>query len=144
VYLARLEAGVAREQARKDLPLSTYTEAYWKIDLHNLLHFLRLRMDAHAQLEIRRYADVIGHEIVARWCPTAWQAFLDYRVHELRLSRAEAEVLRGMAAGDRAGALASAQAAGWLEQGQDGLKPNRERREMARKLRDLGLPVPWD
>ena len=60
VYEERLEAGIAREQARKDLPLSTYTEAYWKIDLHNLLHFLALRMDSHAQLEIRRYAETIG------------------------------------------------------------------------------------
>lgn len=55
VYEKRLSAGVAREQARKDLPLSTYTEAFWKIDLHNLLHFLSLRMDDHAQLEIRSY-----------------------------------------------------------------------------------------
>ena len=144
VYLERIEAGVAREQARKDLPLSTYTEAYWKIDLHNLLHFLRLRMDAHAQLEIRRYAEVIGGEIVARWCPFAWEAFLDYRVHGLRLSRAETAVLRGMAAGDLQGALEAARAAGWLERAPEGLRPNRERREMARKLRDLGLPVPWD
>ena len=60
IYEARLAAGVAREQARKDLPLSTYTEAYWKIDLQNLLHFLELRMDEHAQQEIRAYADVIG------------------------------------------------------------------------------------
>ena len=55
VYDERLAAGIAREQARKDLPLSTYTEAYWKVDLHNLLHFLRLRMDHHAQLEIREH-----------------------------------------------------------------------------------------
>jgi thymidylate synthase (FAD) len=52
-----LDAGVAREQARKDLPLATYTEAYWKVDLHNLLHFLFLRMDSHAQYEIRAYAE---------------------------------------------------------------------------------------
>ena len=57
VYNERIEAGLAREQARKDLPLSTYTEAYWKIDLHNLLHFLALRMEAHAQFEIRSYAN---------------------------------------------------------------------------------------
>ena len=59
LYQVRLANGVAREQARKDLPLSTYTEAIWKIDLHNLLHFLQLRMDEHAQYEIRhvcRYA----------------------------------------------------------------------------------------
>ena len=59
VYETRLEFGVAREQARKDLCLSTYTEAYWKIDLHNLLHFLRLRLDAAAQEEIRKYAEAI-------------------------------------------------------------------------------------
>ena len=62
IYDARLAAGVAREQARKDLPLATYTEAYWKIDLHNLLHFLALRMDSHAQEEIRLYATAIGRE----------------------------------------------------------------------------------
>src|SRR5579863_6634590 len=64
IYQERLERGVAREQARKDLPLSTYTEAYWKIDLHNLLHFLALRMDAHAQQEIRDYSATIGEKIV--------------------------------------------------------------------------------
>ena len=63
LYEKRLALGVAREQARKDLPLSTYTEAYWKIDLHNLFHFLELRTDAHAQWEIRQYAETIGREI---------------------------------------------------------------------------------
>src|SRR5512145_1097416 len=87
LYEARLEAGVAREQARKDLPLSTYTEAYWKVDLHNLFHFLWLRMDAHAQWEIRQYANTIGEEIVARWVPFAWEAFKDYRLGSLSLSR---------------------------------------------------------
>ena len=78
LYNARLEAGVAREQARKDLPLSTYTEAYWKIDLHNLLHFLRLRMDFHAQKEIREYATLIGTEIVSKWVPFTWKAFKEF------------------------------------------------------------------
>src|SRR4051794_38021892 len=59
VYKERLKPGVARKQARKDLPLSTYTEAYWKVNLHNLLHFLSLRMDEHAQKEIRDYATTI-------------------------------------------------------------------------------------
>jgi thymidylate synthase (FAD) len=145
VYRERLQAGVAREQARKDLPLSTYTEAYWKVDLHNLLHFLRLRMDAHAQLEIRRYAETIGHEIVARWCPIAWRAFLDYRVDGMRLSRPETEVLAAVASGDRQAALRAAEAAGWIGRGPDGaLLPNRERRELARKLRRLGISPPWD
>ena len=96
VYEERLKAGVAREQARKDLPLSTYTEAYWKIDLHNLFHFLRLRMDSHAQDEIRQYATVIGDEIVSRWCPAAWEAFLDYQLNAVRLSRIEATVPVGL------------------------------------------------
>jgi thymidylate synthase (FAD) len=66
VYEQRIAAGVVKEQARKDLPLSTYTEAYWKIDLHNLLHFLQVRMHDHAQYEIRSYAKLIGYEIVAK------------------------------------------------------------------------------
>ena len=65
LYEERLAFGIAREQARKDLPLATYTEAYWKIDLHNLFHFLSLRTDEHAQAEIRAYAEVIGSNIVA-------------------------------------------------------------------------------
>src|SRR5512141_1588779 len=87
VYDARIAAGVAREQARKDLPLSTYTEAYWKIDLHNLLHFLELRMDLHAQQEIRAYAEVIGRELVKPLFPLVWEAFEDYQVQSLELSR---------------------------------------------------------
>ena len=94
VYQTRLDLGVAREQARKDLPLSTYTEAYWKINLHNLLHFLGLRMDHHAQEEIRRYATVIGEEIVARWCPLTWEAFRDYRLDAMALSGPEVELIR--------------------------------------------------
>ncbi len=80
LYEERIAAGVAREQARKDLPLSTYTEAYWKIDLHNLLHFLALRMDSHAQLEIRQYATTIGQQIVQPLFPLVWEAFVDYRL----------------------------------------------------------------
>src|SRR5437868_13981262 len=99
VYRARLGLGVAREQARKDLPLSTYTEAYWKIDLHNLLHFLNLRMDSHAQEEIRSYATVIGEEIVAKWVPLVWEAFMDYRRDSMHLSRIEKEVVRALIAG---------------------------------------------
>ena len=98
-YEERLTAGVAREQARKDLPLSTYTEAYWKIDLHNLFHFLRLRMDARAQAEIREYAITIGHQIVSEWCPIAWQAFLDYQIHAMQLTRIEACIARLLALG---------------------------------------------
>jgi thymidylate synthase (FAD) len=94
LYQERLDAGVAREQARKDLPLSTYTEAYWKIDLHNLLHFLSLRMDAHAQQEIRLYATVIGEQIVKPLFPIVWEAFEDYRRQGMFLSRLDVAVMQ--------------------------------------------------
>ena len=93
-YDRRIRLGVAREQARKDLPLSTYTEAYWKIDLHNLMHFLSLRTDPHAQLEIRTYAEVLGNQILARWLPMTWRAFYDYRLQARTFSRQEMEVIR--------------------------------------------------
>jgi thymidylate synthase (FAD) len=99
VYQHRLKLGVAREQARKDLPLSTYTEAYWKIDLHNLFHFLALRMDPHAQKEIRAYADVIGTLIVQQWVPLAWEAFCDYRLNAVTFSKTEHEILLEMLKG---------------------------------------------
>ena len=108
IYEQRLELGVAREQARKDLPLSTYTEAYWKTNLHNLLHFLALRMDSHAQLEIREYATTIGEEIVKRWCPVAWEAFMDYRVNSMDFSKPELACLAQIAVGNREGAIAAA------------------------------------
>ncbi len=144
VYQARIAAGVAREQARKDLPLSTYTEAYWKIDLHNLLHFLDLRMDPHAQQEIRAYADVIGHEIVARWVPVAWDAFLDYRRHAVHLSRMETAIVGALASGDPERARALAAETGMLNRDAEGrLRANRERRELEEKLETLGLRAPW-
>jgi len=143
-YEERIAAGVAREQARKDLPLSTYTEAYWKVDLHNLLHFLELRMDSHAQLEIRQYATVIGEQIVARWVPVTWAAFLDYRRHATRLSRLEIALAGALAAGDRERAVALAEADGLLARGPDGgLKANYERREIEATLKALGWAAPW-
>jgi thymidylate synthase (FAD) len=144
VYEARLAAGVAREQARKELPLSTYTEAYWKIDLQNLLHFLELRMDEHAQLEIRAYANVIGDQIVAKWVPMTWEAFLDYRRGGTRLSRIESAFLAAMASGERERAVSVAEEGGFLSRGEDGrLKPNLEGRELEEKLERLGLQPPW-
>jgi thymidylate synthase (FAD) len=89
---------VAKELSRINLPLSTYTEWYWKIDLHNLLHFLALRKDAHAQKEIRDYADVIG-DVVADWVPFTWEAFLDYRFRAETFSQQEMELLRSMVSG---------------------------------------------
>jgi thymidylate synthase (FAD) len=86
LYKSRLELGVAREVARKDLPLSTYTEAYWKCDLHGILHFLGLRMDSHAQKEIRDYATIIGEQIIAPLFPEVWSAFKDYRLDGMFLT----------------------------------------------------------
>ncbi len=144
VYQERLAAGVAREQARKDLPLATFTEAYWKIDLHNLLHFLALRMDAHAQHEIRAYARVIGEEIVRRWCPITWEAFCDYRLQGLALSRLEKEVVAAVGRGDAVAARGVAEAAGWLVRDEKGsLRRHRERAECEAKLEALGLAIPW-
>jgi len=100
VYDERIQAGIAKEVARKDLPLSTYTEAYWKMDLHNLFHYLSLRMDPHAQKEIRDFANIIGNEIIAKWCPLGWEAFEDYRLHGMSLSRLDIEALRMLIAGD--------------------------------------------
>lgn len=96
-YEARLRVGVAREQARKDLPLCTYTEAYWKIDLHNLLHFLALRMDSHAQYEIRQYATTMGEQIVKPLFPLVWEAFEDYRLNAMVLTRLEIEMVQALA-----------------------------------------------
>ena len=144
VYQERIAAGVAREQARKDLPLSTYTEAYWKIDLHNLLHFLDLRMDDHAQAEIRGYATTIGSEIVANWVPLVWEAFLDYRRHAVHFSRIEASVVRLLNRHDPAGAMKTAEEHGLLARRKDGsLASNRERAELEAKLEQLGLTPPW-
>jgi thymidylate synthase (FAD) len=143
IYETRLEVGVAREQARKDLPLSTYTEAYWKMDLHNLLHFLALRMDEHSQWEIRQYARTIGEEIVAKWCPIAWGAFLDYRVNAMSLTSPEIDIVDALGRGDRDAACRLAENKGWLQEGKKGLKPNRERAECELKLDRLNLTVPW-
>jgi len=142
VYEERLAKGVAREQARKDLPLSTYTEAYWKIDLHNLFHFLYLRLDEHAQYEIRKYAEVIGYEIVAKWCPLAWEAFLDYRINASPLTRLEKEVLMAIISGSDKGVIELAKSFGWIKE--DGsLKQNREREEIEEKFKKLKIKLPW-
>ena len=89
----RSNGGVSRELARINLPLSTYTQWYWKIDLHNLLHFLELRLDEHAQWELRQYAEVIARMVEAL-CPLSWKAFVDYRLEAVRFSGPEWEVLR--------------------------------------------------
>jgi thymidylate synthase (FAD) len=93
---------VAREIARIDLPLSTYTQWYWKIDLHNLLHFLTLRADPHAQFEIRAYAEVMAG-MVKRVAPLSYEAWLDYDLGGTHFSRGELSVLRAMLAADEGG-----------------------------------------
>jgi thymidylate synthase (FAD) len=92
-YSALLDTGLARELARINLPLSTYTEWYWKIDLHNLFHFLRLRLDVHAQYEIRVYAEAMA-EIVKKIVPVAYEAFEDYILNRFVFSAIEAKILK--------------------------------------------------
>jgi len=143
VYEERLKLGIAREQARKDLPLSTYTEAYWKIDLHNLFHFLELRMDTHAQIEIRSYANIIGNEIVAKWCPIAWEAFKDYKLRSVALTRLEYEIISALINGHKEKAISLAKEFGFII-GTRELKKNREREECELKLGKFNLPIPWE
>ena len=143
IYEKRLDLGIAREQARKDLSLCTYTEAYWKIDLHNLLHFLELRMDQHAQVEIRSYAKIIGYEIVSKWCPIAWEAFLDYRFKAKHLSRMDSEIIKALVAKDNEQAMNLAIEFGFVKQDGKELKKNRERKELEEKMVSLNLPIPW-
>jgi thymidylate synthase (FAD) len=90
--------GLARELARMNLPVNFYTQWYWKIDLHNLLHFLALRADSHAQYEIRVYAEAML-EMVKAWLPITYQAFMDYRVGGASFSAKGLAVVKGLLAG---------------------------------------------
>ncbi|HSJ07000.1 MAG TPA: FAD-dependent thymidylate synthase [Longimicrobiales bacterium] len=125
---------VARELARIELPLSTYTQWYWKIDLHNLMHFLTLRADRHAQYEIRAYAEVMAG-MVKRVAPLAYEAWIDYDVGGAHFSRGELAAVRDLLnPGDagvavKAGASLDAQSLAAY-----GLSP-REVREFVEKLR---------
>lgn len=120
------EPQVARELARMNLTLNYYTQWYWKIDLHNLLHFLSLRADSHAQYEIRVYADIIG-DLVEKWVPAAYEAFVDYRMSGAFLSGEEVRIVRAALAGGDVNALIDA----------SGLS-GREKREMRTKLLENG------
>jgi thymidylate synthase (FAD) len=120
-YERMIGLGVAREQARSILPLCTYTEAYWKIDLHNLLHFLHLRMAPDAQQEIREYANAI-HDLVAPLFPFTFEAFTDYRLDAIQLTGVDLAAIRNN---------------DW--QGVQILN-KREREEYLVKLHRLGLP----
>jgi thymidylate synthase (FAD) len=97
-YTRALDAGVARETARLLLPLAYYTEWYWKVDLHNLFHFLSLRLDAHAQEETRRYAAEMA-KIGRVVCPVAFEAFEEYQLQGLHLTRRETRAVRELLAG---------------------------------------------
>lgn len=144
VYDERLTNNVAREQARKDLSLSTYTEAYWKINLHNLLNFLRLRLDNHAQFEIRCYAETIANEIVSKWCPITWQSFQDYTINSINLTAVEIELLKlfNIKKFDKICEILKAH---FMVVKNDGmLKRNREYSEFELKLENIGLIEQWN
>jgi thymidylate synthase (FAD) len=112
--------GLARELARMNLTLNTYTQWYWKTDLHNLLHFLSLRADAHAQYEIRVYAEAML-DTVRRWVPMTARAFEDYRLGGMHLSAPALLVVRRLLAGEP------------VDQAESGLSP-REWRELMQSL----------
>ena len=97
-YEKLLNLGIARELSRIDLPLSMYTEWYWQMDLHNLFHFLQLRLDAHAQYEIRVYAQTIL-EMVKTVCPIATEAFEEHKVGGTNFSASELVALKSMLSG---------------------------------------------
>ena len=92
--------GIARELARMNLTLNYYTQWYWKIDLNNLLHFLRLRADSHAQYEIREYSNVIL-DIVSKWVPLTYEAFINYRKDSINLSKTAVETIKRMLKGEK-------------------------------------------
>lgn len=163
IYQERLDAGIANEQARKDLPLSNFTLAYWSGDLWNLMHFLHLRMDEHAQKEIREYATKIGERIVALWAPESWQAFKDYRLYSQQLSRMESllitEINKVIRLWIDSGCSEKieyesvyelADSFGWIEYYKlqncyivEANKTNRERDEFEVKAKLLHIPIPW-
>ena len=91
--------GLARELARMNLGLNFYTQWYWKVDLHNLMHFLSLRADAHAQYEIRVYADVMV-DLLKRWVPLTAEAFVEHRLHGVTLSKSAWGTIKRMLAGE--------------------------------------------
>jgi thymidylate synthase (FAD) len=130
---------VARELARIDLPLSTYTQWYWKIDLHNLLHFLKLRVDSHAQWEIQEYGRVMAG-MLKRVAPLSYEAFIDYDVCGARLSRMELDAIRRLIAVDGEGLTTKPDArVSGTELAELGLAP-REARELFQKLKQATPP----
>lgn len=134
-----LEQDVARELARIDLPVSTYTQWYWKIDLHNLLHFLSLRVDPRAQWEIQQFAAVIAG-MVKRVAPLSYEAWVDYDLESRPLTRVEREVLSRLLEADTEGVRARGGAVVDAEALKDAGLSKREVEELAEKLRAPGHP----
>jgi len=99
-YKEAIVMDVAREMARINLPLSTYTEFYWQMNLHNLLHFCSLRSDPHAQREIRDFSDIILHEIIKAWVPHTYEAFMEYVMNAQSFSATELSIMKDMLAGE--------------------------------------------
>jgi thymidylate synthase (FAD) len=97
-YERLIEQGVSRELARVGLPTSQFTQWYWKCDLHNILRFLKLRLDPHAQQEIRDYAQAM-HDLIAPIAPVTMEAWRDYHLHSVRLTRLEIEAIAKLATG---------------------------------------------
>lgn len=148
IYEERIAFGVAKEQARKDLPLSNYTDVYAKANLRDALNMLALRLDAHAQHEIHQYASAIA-EIVQAWVPLTWEAFRDYRLEAVSLSRQQAAVLRNIVADWRADAEALAEGEGEPHQIRmmetlQNLCIDLTDRERVDLLRKIGLANAWN
>lgn len=122
-YHEAIEKGLAREISRISLPLGTYTEKVWWCNLRMLLHFLGLRMDSHAQWEVRQYANIIGNELVAKLFPDTFGAFEDYQLNALTLSAPEIQFIRNLLLGEPVEAKLS----------------DRELKETETKLQRLGI-----
>jgi thymidylate synthase (FAD) len=138
-YRWMIQEEVAREIARIDLPLSTYTQWYWKIDLHNLFHFLRLRADAHAQWEIQEYARVMAG-MMKRVAPLSYEAWIDYNVCAHSVSRGDLDALRMLIDADESGVRARDGASLSMDDLKEvGLSP-REARELIEKLQPREVP----
>ena len=140
-YAWMVQEDIARELARIDLPLSTYTQWYWKIDLHNLLHFLTLRVDDHAQWEIQEFGRVMAG-MLKRVAPLSFEAWIDYQVCGDKLSRMEIEALARLLEPTQDGGLAvrgGRDRLGFDELREMGMAP-REVRELAGKIRRRKVP----
>ena len=139
-YRWMVEEEVARELARIDLPLSTYTQWYWKIDLHNLFHFLTLRADPHAQWEIQEFARVMAG-MLKRVAPLSYEAWIDYNVRAHPMSRGEMDVLRRLLEADAEGVRPRDGADGlYLKDFQEFGLSGREAREFVEKLQSTDVP----